>query len=135
MATEARRQLVEQTEARSEDDLRSTETLPWQGERPLWRLIVGSGYSHSIAMHVGPIYIERGEQEYATELQEKTTKLLWELDEDESWQGVVRYNLACHYALIGETERTIEELGQALELNPGLVEWSKKDLYINDGSD
>ncbi len=127
MAAKAHRLLVEQVEARSEDELRGAETLPWQGERPLWRLIVGTGYLHSITMHLGPIYVERGKKEYATELQEKATKLAVELDENKDWQGVARYNLACHYALIGETGRTIEELGKALELNPGLVEWSKKD--------
>lgn len=127
MAAEACQQLIEQVEARSEDELRGTETLPWQGDRPLWRLIVGNGYMHPMAMHLGPIHIERGEKEYATELQEEAAKLLWELDESESWQGLVRYNLACHYALVGEVERAIEELGEALELNPGLTEWSKED--------
>jgi len=126
-AAEACQRLVEQVEARSEGELRGTETLPWQGDRPLWRLIVGSGYIHPLAMHLSSIYIKRGEKKYATELQEEAANLLWELDESASWQGVVRYNLACHYALIGETERAIEELGQALELNPGLTEWSKED--------
>lgn len=126
-AAEACRQLVEQVEARSEGELRGRETLPWQGDWPLWRLIVGSGYIHPMAMHLGPIYIERGEKEYATELQEEAAKLLWELDDSGSWQGLVRYNLACQYALAGETERAIEELREALELNPGLTGWSKED--------
>lgn len=127
MAAAAHRQLIEQIEVRSEDELRGTETLPWQGNRPLWQLILGNGYTHPMAIHLSPIYIERGEREYATAVQEEAAKLLAELDEGQSWQGTVRYNLACHYALIGETVRAIEELGQALELNPGLVEWSKQD--------
>ncbi|MCP4538136.1 MAG: ClbS/DfsB family four-helix bundle protein [Chloroflexi bacterium] len=128
MVAKAHRLMVEQVKVRSEDELRGTETLPWQGERPLWQSIVGNSYTHSIGMHLGPIYVERGEKEYATSLQEEAAKLAMELDDDKDWQGVVRYNLACcHYALIGETERTIGELSKALELNPGLVEWSKKD--------
>jgi tetratricopeptide (TPR) repeat protein len=127
MAAEAHRQLVEQVEVRSEDELRGTETLPWQGSRPLWQLILGNGYTHPMAMHLGPIYIERGEKEHATAMQEEAARLLEELDEGENWRGTVRYNLACHYALVGETERAIEELREALELNPGLVEWSKQD--------
>jgi tetratricopeptide (TPR) repeat protein len=112
---------------RSEAELMSTETLPRQEGRPLWRRIAGSGYMHVMAMHLIPIYIERGEKEYATELQEEAAKLAVELVEDKDWHGVVRYNLACHYALIGETERAIEGLKQAFELNPSLVEWSKQD--------
>ena len=126
-AAEASQQLVEQVEKRSEAELRGTETLPWQEDRSLWRLIVGNAYTHVIAMHLGPLLIERGEKEYATELQEKAAKLLSELDESQSWQGAVRYNLACHYALAGETETAIEELREALELNPELTEWSKED--------
>jgi tetratricopeptide (TPR) repeat protein len=41
--------------------------------------------------------------------------------------GVVQYNLACHYALAGETETAIKKLREALELNPELAEWSKED--------
>lgn len=126
-AAEACQQLVEQVEKRSEAELRSTETLPWQGDRPLWRVIVGTGTIHPMAMHLGPILIERGEKEYATELQEKTAKLLGKLDESQSWQGLVRYNLACHYALAGETQTAIGKLREALELNPELTEWSKED--------
>jgi tetratricopeptide (TPR) repeat protein len=74
--------------------------------------------------------LERGDKEYATELQEKTAKLLSELDESQSWQGTVRYNLACHYALAGETETAIEKLREALELNPELTEWSKEDADL-----
>jgi tetratricopeptide (TPR) repeat protein len=127
-AVEACRRLVEQVEKTSEAALRGTETLPWQGDRPLWRVIVGNAYIHPLAMHLGPMLIERGEKEYATELQEKTAKLLSELDDSQSWQGLVRYNLACHYALAGETETAIERLREALELNPAeLTEWSKED--------
>jgi len=126
-ATEASRRLVEQVENRSEAELRGTETLPWQEDRPLWRLIVGNAYIHVMAMHLDPLLIERGEKEYATQLQEKAAKLLSELDESQSWQGSVRYNLACHYALAGETEAAIEELREALELSPELTEWSKED--------
>ena len=60
-------------------------------------------------------------------MQEKTAKLLSELDESQSWQGVVRYNLACHYALAEETATAIEQLREALRLNPELTEWSKED--------
>ena len=129
-AAKARRQLVEQVEKTSEAELGGTETLPWQGDRPLWRLIVGTGTIHPLAMHLGPLLVERGEKEYATELQEEAARLLSELDENQSWQGTARYNLACHYALAGETETAIEKLREALELNPELTEWSKEDADL-----
>ncbi len=129
-AAEASRQLVEQVEKTSEAELRGTETLPWQGERSLWRVMVGTSIIHPLAMHLGPLLVERGEKEYATQLQEKAAKLLSELDESQSWQGTMRYNLACHYALAGETETALGKLREALELNPELTEWSKEDADL-----
>lgn len=126
-AAEASRQLVEQVENRSEAELRGTDTLPWEEGRPLWRVIAGNACTHVMAIHLGPALVECGEKEYAKQLQEDAAKLLLELDESQSWQGVVRYNLACHYALAGETETAIERLREALELNPELTEWSKED--------
>ena len=78
-------------------------------------------------MHLAPIYLERGEKEHATELEREGAELLGELDEGESWQGVVRYNLACHYALVGEVAEALEKLGESLALNPSLTEWSQED--------
>ncbi len=126
-AAEVCQQLAEQVEKRNEAELRGTETLPWQEDRPLWRVIVGTGHMHPIAVHLEPVLIERGEKEYATELRKEAAELLSELDESQNWQGLVRYNLACHYALAGEAETAIEKLQQALELNPELTEWSKED--------
>jgi tetratricopeptide (TPR) repeat protein len=125
-AVDTSRQLAEQVAALSEPQLTGTDTLPWQGERPLWRLIVGNTYTHTI-LHLSPIYTERGELDYATALQEAAAERLRALDENQSWQGVVGYNLACHYALVGETERAIAGLREALQLNPDLTEWSKED--------
>lgn len=125
-ATTACRQLVEQVEQRSEAELRSAELLPSQEDRPLWRSIAGNSYMHPL-MHLSQIYAERGGVEFATEMQKEAARLLAELDESQTWQGVVRYNLACHYALVGERQEAIAGLQEALELNPGLTEWSKED--------
>jgi hypothetical protein len=127
MAADASRQLAEQVEARTEEELGGTDTLPWQEDRPLWRLVVGNGFVHPVTMHLGPVYIARGEKALATQLMEEAAALLRELDDGTNWQGLVRYNLACHYALVGEAGRALQGLGEALELNPGLTEWSKED--------
>ena len=43
---------------------------------------------------------------------------------------MVRYNLACYYALAGETARAIETLRDALHLHPDLLGWSKEDTDL-----
>jgi tetratricopeptide (TPR) repeat protein len=122
----AHRSLVETVQAMSDDDLLATQVLPWQERRPLWRLVVGNGYTHPIS-HLSQYYTDRGEAGYATELQEEAAALLAQLDDSPAWRGVARYNLACHYALSGQHEKAIHELREALRLNPDLTEWSKKD--------
>jgi tetratricopeptide (TPR) repeat protein len=119
-------ELVEQTRAMPEDDLVDAERFPWQDGRPLWRSIVGSGYSHSV-QHLAQLYVERGKRDVATQIQETAAELLAALDDSPNWRGVTIYNLACHYALSGEREKAIAKLGEALQLNPDLTEWSKQD--------
>jgi tetratricopeptide (TPR) repeat protein len=119
-------ELVEQTRAMPEGDLVDAERFPWQEGRPLWRSIVGSGYSHPV-QHLAQLYLERGERDYATQIQETAAELLASLDDSPGWRGVTIYNLACHYALSGEREKAVEKLGEALQLNPDLTEWSKQD--------
>jgi len=119
-------ELVEQTRAMPESDLIDAERFPWQEGRPLWRRIVGSGYSHPV-QHLAQLYIERGQRDDATRIQETAAEWLAALDDSPDWQGVTIYNLACHYALSGEKEKAIAKLGEALRLNPDLIEWSKQD--------
>jgi len=120
--TAVNERLVEQVEVRSESDLKAI----WHGERRYWQSIVGTGYTHPV-MHLGQVYAELGDTEYATNLQEEAARELSGLDDSQRWQGVVRYNLACHYALVGEKGKAIAGLREALELNPELTEWSKQD--------
>jgi hypothetical protein len=49
------------------------------------------------------------------------------LGDDSVWQGDVKYNLACHYPLLGAKAKAIRELQESLVLNPGLIDWSKED--------
>jgi tetratricopeptide (TPR) repeat protein len=128
-AEAAHEHLVEQVAGRSEDELYSTGG--WPGNQPLWQRIVGTGYVHTIQMHLCPFYQERGQGPYAEALQEEASRLLGGMDESASWQGTVRYNLACHYALSGKKEMAIAKLGEALALNPGLREWSLQDTDLD----
>ncbi len=42
-------------------------------------------------------------------------------------RGFVHYNLACHYAQTGMPDKALDSLRAALELSPGLREWSRQD--------
>jgi tetratricopeptide (TPR) repeat protein len=121
-ALTANRQLIEQIEGRSEAELEAV----LHEERTVWQSIAGTGYAHPVT-HLGQIYVDRGDSGYGTKLAEGAAEALLQLDRSPGWEGTVRYNLACHYALMGEAERAISGLREALELNPGLTDWSKED--------
>jgi hypothetical protein len=121
------RRLVEEVQVRDEAELRGTETLPWQGDRPLWRLIVGNGFIHPLTIHLGPMYLELGKRGLAADLAGEVARRLSELDARSEWQGLVQYNLACHHALAGEVGPAIERLREALELAPDMTDWARQD--------
>jgi hypothetical protein len=109
-----------------EQELSSTERFPWQRDQPLWRSLTGTFFVHPV-MHVTQAHLDLGHREAARRLQDRAVEQLSELDDSPSWLGVVRYNLACFYALAGEREMSLATLRAALELQPGLREWSRKD--------
>lgn len=107
-------------------DLYKTDVLPWQEGRPIWRVIVGNGYTHSV-FHIASLYTEFGEIQTARDINEEMVESLSDLDDDPEWIGILRYNLACHYSLCGEEELAVKTLRESLMLNPSLLEWSKED--------
>ena len=126
LSKQAHNNLVEQTQALGEDDLLDEQRFPQLEGRTPMREIVGHGYIHPLA-HLAELHIERGENDRATLIQESMAESLAELDASPSWMGTIAYNLACHYALCGETKKAIGKLAEALQLNPDLLEWSKAD--------
>lgn len=125
LAETAHASLIAQVETLTEEDLGRTEVFAWD-DRPLWRLIAGNGYVHPL-LHLLDYHYEQGEDQRVDVLNEEMARVLPELDESPSWHGVIRYNLACHYSLSGQTVEAIETLREALRLNPELTEWSKED--------
>jgi hypothetical protein len=112
--------------ALSEDDLQRGDFYPWEQGRPLWREIVGNIYTHPI-IHLSDWYIKRGSPSRAAKMYQEMTAQLTGLDDSPEWQGTIRYNNACSFSLLGDKETAINELRQALKMNPGLIEWSHKD--------
>jgi tetratricopeptide (TPR) repeat protein len=130
MLDRAHRALSKYTRALDEEHLGDTGYLPWRQGQPPWRLIVGNGYIHPIS-HIALYHTQQGQLELAAQMQEEAAALLAGLDSSAEWQGVVRYNLACHYALAQENERAIALLAEALQRNPGLRDWSLQDTDLD----
>ena len=118
--------ILAQVEALGEQELVSCEKLHWQGDRPLWRLIVGNGYIHPIA-HLAEFHRNQGNQEQAAQMIGEMASSMASMDDGLAWQGAVKYNLACHYSLLGSTAEAIRELQEALAQNPRLTDWSRQD--------
>lgn len=94
--------------------------------RPLWRRVTVDAGSHPI-LHYTEFARRRGRTASATRWMEQSVPHLLAVDESPEWQGVVQYNLACHYAQSGMADKALEALGLALGLRPGLREWSTQD--------
>jgi hypothetical protein len=92
----------------------------------LWREILGNIYMHPI-IHLSEWYIKRGNPARAAETYQEMTRQVISLDDSPGWQGTIRYNNACSFSLLGDKETAINELREALKLNPDLTEWSRQD--------
>jgi hypothetical protein len=88
--------------------------------------ILGNTYSHTIT-HLAELMGRREGITVGQDFQERATQKLIEFDPSPSPRGVALYNLACSYALAGNTERAVELLSEAFPLRPDLVEFSKED--------
>ncbi len=110
----------------SEKDLTDPKRFPWLEGQTLWRRIAGNLVVHPLT-HYAQLLGEVGRKRESFELQIEGADQLLGLDDDPAWQGVTIYNRACAYALAGQKEPAIADLRRALELNPGLTEWSKED--------
>jgi tetratricopeptide (TPR) repeat protein len=109
-----------------DEGLERVDLLPQQNELPLWRVVVGNVYTHPI-IHLSDWEIKKGSPARAAEMYQEMTGLLSSLDDSPDWQGTIRYNNACSFSLLGEKEKAIRLLSEALEMNPALKEWSQQD--------
>jgi len=126
---QAQRAMLAQVQGLTEDDLSDLVRFPSPEGRPLWRRIAANSYQHPLA-HLGECYIQRGDLKYATQLRETEARLVAALDDEPTWQGTALYNLACHYALMGERGMAYEKLAQSLRLNPALKAWAPQDTDL-----
>ena len=127
LAAQTLQRLTAQVASFDEQGLAKLERFfSWQRERPLWRLIVGSGCIHPIG-HMVEFYRNRGRREQAGRMFDGIVRPMVGLDETPAWQGEVKYTLACMHSLLGAKAEAIRELRGALALNPGFTDLAKQD--------
>ena len=97
-----------------------------QPDRPLWRRVTVDAGNHPV-LHYAEFARRRGRGASATQWMEGLSPLLLAVDPAGAWHGIVHYNLACHYAQTGMADKALDSLRAALELSPGLREWSRQD--------
>ena len=126
LSEEAAAQLISQIRKRSKEEI----ALPFGSSdtrnRPVWRRAIGYGVLHPVS-HIGQIYIKRRDFAYAVALHEKFSKKMENMEGEDNWRGTLAYDLARVHALAGNALEAIEKLKVAVELDPSLVESSKKD--------
>lgn len=124
------RALIEVTQSLSDNQLNSVDFLENLHDQPVWRRIVGNGHTHPL-LHLAQCFAQIGQADYASQMMEEGTRLEAALDDSPEWRGNGRYNLACHYALIGEPAKAIPLLAESFQFLPSVIEWSKQDTDLD----
>jgi len=122
--------LVAAVEGLSDEALDDAERFEWTDGRPLWWRVGFTVYFHALD-HLSKLHLEWGEKDRAQMLQERIAEDMGALEDADSWQGTVTYNLACYYALSDQPGPALERLSQAFKLNPWLMDWSKEDSDLD----
>ncbi len=104
--------------------------LTLQGNQPVWRTAFTNAYSHPL-MHIAEYYQQHGDTQRAAEVTGMLGTPTLALDDTADWQGLVLYNSACSYALLGQKEEAIKQLAEALAIRPNLTEWSTQDSDLD----
>ncbi|MGB3716649.1 MAG: ClbS/DfsB family four-helix bundle protein [Candidatus Promineifilaceae bacterium] len=110
----------------SEDDLNDPERFEWLNGRPLWRAVAFSNYYHAL-QHVAVLYAQQGDMAYANQIQEQAAKHQTRLSVSDELRGTVLYNLGCHYAVTGQRDKALINIGQGLKFYPVLSKWATDD--------
>lgn len=87
------------------------------------------GYAHVIG-HLAEHYIEGSAMERAIALRRTAAAALDAFPEFPELASAPHYNLACCYALTGQPEQALTELGRALALNPALTASARVDADL-----
>jgi hypothetical protein len=115
-------QLVFQTLDSSDEELGDPAHFPAMSGRPVWQAVLSNGYSHPLG-HLAQYYADHGQKGLADTLIEQIVRDSLPLDTSPAWGGVVGYNAACHYALVGRLERCLPLLAKSCWLAEPASSW------------
>lgn len=118
--------ILELVKTYSDGDLETPNRFARIPNGSLQGTILDNTFTHT-ATHLGELIAKNGDQRAGQELRELATQRLIEFDPSPRSQGVALYNLACSYALAGQSKRTIELLSRAFRFRPDLLDFSKQD--------
>ena len=124
LITTTYKSITDLTNRISEDVLLS---IPEGQENPLWQSITGSFVLHPMSHYWGYLIKTDSLDRLVKIFGKDFADRLLELNDSEMWQAVPHYNLACIYALTGDTKKSIQELKKSLEYNPEFSEWAQED--------
>ena len=100
-------------------------------EREIWHSIAGSFVLHPM-IHLWGYLTKKQDLERLTDLfGEDFVERLLSVSDSKIWQAGAHYNLACICALTGAINKSVQQLEQALKLNPDLKEWASKDSDLD----
>lgn len=117
---------ITQVESLSEEELADPHRYDWQEGEPLWEETLGNGLWHPCSQ-VTSFYLQRGDKQSALQLQEALLAAARRAELPPASLGVAIYNQACFYAMNGWPEKALQQLPEALQLRPTLIEWSQHD--------
>ena len=114
----------------AEEDLTDPTRFPWSNGRSFVSSFISNVYLHPVE-HLVQMYEERGDEAAAEQVQLESVALIRDLfGKGEEYANAV-YNLGCFYAKRGRASDAIARVGEALAVNPGLIEWSKEDSDLD----
>jgi len=119
---------VAQVDNFTEEDLLDPQRYASIRGKPLSSQILIYGAWHPTG-HLVEFYRRRGDGEHARHIYETLLEVLSQPDMAPAMHGdgINLYNLACAYAVMGQTDKALALLPEALRLDPELVEESKHD--------
>ncbi len=122
--------LIERLHSFTEAQLLEPDQYAWLKGRPLWQRVLNAAYVHP-QIHLALYHQQHGRSELGLQMQLEAAERLLAFDPDPVWHSQVHYNLACQYALSGDAPTAIDRLRLALQLDSGLLDWSRQDPDFN----
>lgn len=121
--------MIQQVVSLSEETLNDSTAFVWQNQRPLWQDIASTGFQHPL-VHLVSAYIQRSDSANTSRLIELLDRHTRVLDSTPQWLATAIYNNGCFFALMGQREKALNAVSEAMKLNPSLAYWAPRDTDL-----